>query len=488
MSLLDALLLDPYRDPREIWIAARNDRQLGSGTQSDPYNGSLISHPARSITGLTSVGSLATAITDGPHGFASGDLVTITGIEILLASQSNLYYLGTFAIIVTGQVSFNYAMLGVPPSATAAPLGTEGIQCWREREPFDAIMRAVPENSVVHLGVGVFETKGSMSAIAGGWNPKTGLRIMGAGLALTTLKLVGASAPFTGDEHHAISFGSVSPDGFEVSDLTVDCNVEGQLHPLASCSAISLPAGGRHVRIRRVRVINFGSRGPLGTLGPPDNAYRENFPVFIGVPVSNTPENLITQRKDTHNCVIEDCLVERRSPNCLWGSSLLLIGGGDHEGIPYYARGCAIRNCYVNDEYVYGPVVAVQSVDYDPINNIATLTTKWPHGYKAPGNVVVRGVIMNGNADNPFNGVFAIESESVGTSTLVYKPFPGVPNPPSPTLSGDIYVGGGVSSHTVAVMNNPPGIELIHLPTLRYKLTTHTSHNLTVNNRVRVSG
>jgi len=39
MSLLDALLLDPFRDPREIYIALRTDGQTGSGTLQDPYDG-----------------------------------------------------------------------------------------------------------------------------------------------------------------------------------------------------------------------------------------------------------------------------------------------------------------------------------------------------------------------------------------------------------------------------------------------------------------
>ncbi len=486
MSLLDALLLDPYRDPREIWIVpARSDGQRGDGSQGNPYNAAPIPYPPVTITRLTRVGGLATAETLGDHRFASEDLVTISGIKIELATQHDVYYLGTFEIQVTGPRSFTYQMLGVPPSAAASPLDEEvGIQCWREREQFDVIMRAVPEKAVIHLGVGVFDTKGSMGVIAGGWTAKHGQRILGAGMALTTIRLVGASAPFTGDEQHAISFGSVSADGFEVSDLTVDCNVEDQLNPLVACSAISLAAGGRHVRIRRVRAINFGSRGPIGTLGPPDNAYRENFPMFIGVPTSDTPENLVAQRKDTHNCVFEDCTVERRSPNGLWGSSLLLIGGGEHAGIHYYARGCAIRNCLVNDEFVYGPVVAVQSIEYDSDTNTATVTTKWPHGHTAPGNLAIRGVVMNGSTENPFNGVFAIEIGSVGTNTLAFKPFPGVPTSPAPTLTGDIYIGGGVSSHGTGVLKQ----SIQHVENLIYRLTTHNPHNLTENNRVRVSG
>jgi len=39
MSLLDSLLLDPAR--LDVWIALRTDGVKGSGTESDPYNGSL---------------------------------------------------------------------------------------------------------------------------------------------------------------------------------------------------------------------------------------------------------------------------------------------------------------------------------------------------------------------------------------------------------------------------------------------------------------
>jgi hypothetical protein len=38
MSLLDALLLDPYRI--NTWIAYRTDEVNGSGTQNDPWDGS----------------------------------------------------------------------------------------------------------------------------------------------------------------------------------------------------------------------------------------------------------------------------------------------------------------------------------------------------------------------------------------------------------------------------------------------------------------
>ena len=55
MSLLDALLLDPV--PFDFWIALRSDGINGSGTQSDPYDGSNVKSGARAL-GLTNSDAL----------------------------------------------------------------------------------------------------------------------------------------------------------------------------------------------------------------------------------------------------------------------------------------------------------------------------------------------------------------------------------------------------------------------------------------------
>ncbi len=80
MSLLDALLLEPPKSEREVWIALRTDGQLGSGTQADPWDGSTIKSAPIEITELTRPDQLneplkARAITAGDHGFEDNDLV-----------------------------------------------------------------------------------------------------------------------------------------------------------------------------------------------------------------------------------------------------------------------------------------------------------------------------------------------------------------------------------------------------------------------------
>ena len=50
MPLLSAFLNEPYRDPREIFIAVRSDGVAGTGTLSDPFDGGTRLGPALPAT------------------------------------------------------------------------------------------------------------------------------------------------------------------------------------------------------------------------------------------------------------------------------------------------------------------------------------------------------------------------------------------------------------------------------------------------------
>jgi hypothetical protein len=75
---------------------------------------------------------------------------------------------------------------------------------------FDAVMDSLPQNALIHVGPGTFETKGGSGNGHPffGFQPKPGWRIVGSGMFQTTLKLVNAAgigqgipiigAPFTG--------------------------------------------------------------------------------------------------------------------------------------------------------------------------------------------------------------------------------------------------------------------------------------------------
>jgi len=57
VSLVDTLLLEAYRDPREVWIALRTDGLMGTGAIDDPFNGSIKNTPEFSISSLSKGGA-----------------------------------------------------------------------------------------------------------------------------------------------------------------------------------------------------------------------------------------------------------------------------------------------------------------------------------------------------------------------------------------------------------------------------------------------
>jgi hypothetical protein len=148
MSLLDALLLDPPR--LNAWIALRTDGVNGSGTESDPYDGSV--RPKPLLTGITIAYSEAVAtVTADNHGYANGNIVVIADAE----GPDAALYNETFVISGITQNTFDYTMAGTPG---ANPSGSP--TCTLDRYEFDALMRSFPPNTTIHLGPGTFETKG----------------------------------------------------------------------------------------------------------------------------------------------------------------------------------------------------------------------------------------------------------------------------------------------------------------------------------------
>src|SRR5438093_3324680 len=110
MSLTDALLLDAA--PFEVWIALRGDGQKGSGTQSDPYDGSVKTEPDITITVLDNpdANDRREAVATANNTLFDGDVVTISGVTGTGASSWN----GTFPVYGCASTSFKYYMQSVP--------------------------------------------------------------------------------------------------------------------------------------------------------------------------------------------------------------------------------------------------------------------------------------------------------------------------------------------------------------------------------------
>jgi hypothetical protein len=454
MSLTDTLLGEAYA--LDVWIALRTDGARGSGTENDPYNGAPRYEPALTVTELELAGSdhrVATA-TAANHGYSDNDVITISGAT----GADGKYYNGTFVIYGATANTFQYWMAGEPAGDAA---GT--ITCARTHYRFDEVLPTIAANTAIHLGPGVFLTRGYRPGET--IRIKTRQKIIGSGMGMTTLKLVNASVV---DSAYAV-IGTLPTGGelrhFEVSDITLDCNLDGQLiagHDFAPIACAGIMASGAHLRYRRVRVIHFGSL----------KAGYECFALWSAGAHPNAGVESV-------DCVIEDCIVEHPAINqaemttCIhMGSEAIKQGPGI--GIQGYHRASVIRNCLVDCEFKFNPVAISQLTRS---GSTATATTLRPHGRAVDDWVRIAGALVNGSLDNPFNGSFQITSAT--STTFQYTMIA----TPAANASGDIWLD-RFSSHLVPNTSctvNPSG------PNWIVAITTQTPHFRVPGNNVLIN-
>ena len=425
MSLMDAFLLDPLAV--DVWIALRTDGAVGSGTQDDPYDGSTVNTPGPTVSSISAgnpIGQTATVATASNHGFQTGDLILIDGATEN-TPPSAVYsenYNGTFSITVLDPKTFTYQMLGSPSTSPAG--GT--ITCQRDPYRFDAVMASFQNSAValaVHLGPGIFQTKGFYPNAAGSWAPPTvGMKIFGSGIDVTTLQLVRAIIGSQRNDYFAIGGPyNLVVNAFEAADFTVDCNIAGQPSPDPTCAAVA--GGGNHARLRRIRAINFGTQ----------NNTTECFVLASGGATAVSPGSLPVQGID---CIIQDCIVEQPGLNNKAETTCLALGGDQDtgDGRMAYVIAPAIRRCFVNCEYRDHPV-PVASVTIS--SGIATVTTILPHGHNKMDWIRISGVQLNGTTNNSYNGAYQILTVPSPTS-FTYSPLPIQSLNPT---GGDMWVG-----------------------------------------------
>ena len=335
MSLLEALLLEPA--PFDTWVAYRHDGVKGSGTLNDPWDGSTKYAPGpANITGLSKTGDNREATVTAPgHTFANGDVVTVSGVTGLGAARWN----GTFPIYGVGVGSFKYYMTAIPdanPTNGDVILGSKVVSF-----PFDDLMNSFPANVRVHLGPSPtgqpFLTRGYADGVAGGYQPKPGMNIIGSGIDVTTLQLVPSS---TANAHffavgHSLATGSVANplDSIAVIGLTIDCNLTLPTGVAAACGGIRLM--GNHARISRVKVINWGNK----ITGKP------GFVLAVITADPATGASMIDEG-------IEGCIAGQPATSTTDEVLILHAGGKDHDAaaLEGFGNGPFIRNCFVDGD------------------------------------------------------------------------------------------------------------------------------------------
>jgi hypothetical protein len=459
MSLLNAFLNEPYRDPKNIWVSPRGDGIRGTGTLQDAFNASVaIDRPLSASLSVDSKEFLV--ITAGAHNYSKGQSVTIGAVaEEEAGVPADSPYLGTFTVaerlsdrgftivlaappgaapplrgrfeippgskdyvtvywpvakVTTAQAHgfslfdvvemanasnnlFNGRFItpsGVTPGGEApnvfrfpvygssGDVSLTGLTAARVRYLFDELMRSLPENIRIHLGPGVFETRGNAIGMPGhGWKPLQGWNMVGSGMDISTLKMATAYGAPRGNPFHVIGMlYNDAADYASLTDLTIDCNMAGNRSTTVGATALY----GSHTRLRRVHAINWGTETPY-----------ECFVLAVG---TGHPD---IGRVD---CQVEDCIVDRPWTNNVVVTTCLPVGfgGGDH-GV--HNVGCVARNNLIDGEFRY---------DYEsPVDSLtagftATLVSQKPHGRQVNDWIVVSGALVNQDPDNPFNGSFKV--------------------------------------------------------------------------------
>jgi len=190
--------------------------------------------------------------------------------------------------------------------------GTSDNAAW-----FDYMMsHNVQANQTVRLGPGTFPTTGnSADGVYAGWAPVNGVRILGSGMGVTMLQLV--DIPDNATRYAVgINFGATSLSGFELSDLTIDCNLPSDAAYETTAGAIRVR--GSNVYLRRIKVINYGTAG-------------------------GGPFSVITAAgESSENCVIEECMADiPASAHGDGGIATIFAFEGTSNG----HRFCSVRNC-----------------------------------------------------------------------------------------------------------------------------------------------
>lgn len=228
------------------------------------------------------------------------------------------------------------------------------------QERFDSVMASLSDATPVRVHLGPSPRIGGLrpfvtagfwisadGAVTGStWQPRPGMVIVGAGREATYLKLAPGAA--TGYHYYAIGAPTISPvDFFEVADLTIDASLPTT--GSVACGAIRVM--GNHVRVRNVKVINWGSR----TTAQPGY-------VVALIIADGDPGSPLTRADDA---VIEDCIAVLPSGNnnadavvhVLHAGGRDLFGGATPAD---YGRAPVIRNCFVDGGTLIAPGAGAQ--------------------------------------------------------------------------------------------------------------------------------
>jgi hypothetical protein len=208
---------------------------------------------------------------------------------------------------------------------------------------FDYIMgNFIPANSTVHLGGGIFWTKGWNAANANVFDIPAGVTVQGEGEAFTTIR---RATNFTGYIQQNLTVLHSDSSNVTVCNLTIDCNAFDFHNQNWSNAVMGIALHGSRETIEHVTDVNG-----LGFQFAP-----EGFQLDVGAPGQGnnsitgcTTSNFLGTYGDGVSAT-GDCLIE--------GNQVYF--SPQSAGIPWYPRfginvGFSVRGSLITGNYVYG--------------------------------------------------------------------------------------------------------------------------------------
>lgn len=216
-------------------------------------------------------------------------------------------------------------------------------------EKLDAILARHNAGFTFHYAAGTYQTHGYRFQQRETAFP--GCRHFGAGIGKTVIQLVNASEPvkdgviFQCDYNHRV-------DGFEIHDLTLDCNWAHNPMFLRGLSVLgAVNVNGSNVLLQNVKIIGFGTRTPRS----------ECFPVFV-----YPGHDFTGQRFD--NVRIINCIFSNPATGNRDGLSCAVIGAD--EGVTM--TGGVIRGCKfldVSSDFLYSHAFFAENCEDNYVRN-----------------------------------------------------------------------------------------------------------------------
>lgn len=378
------------------------------------------------------------------HGFSEYQAISIQGVTLSPSGSTGLNG-DNFALGVDDNKSTSFYILAKQWPGTDSLSGGSALKyLFRFDQAIDALPDFTTIGSVLRLGsappANPFKTRGLASGYvqnptAGSPNDyvlmvgtqlKNGQRIVGPGIDAVVLQLGFAIDPY--NPVGALGSFKSLPNGIEVSGLSVDSNIAGQINPanritysgnpMPSWPAVATQGNyafrGSNTRLRRVRFTGFGTQ-----------SYPEAFVASTGGERTSVAGS---------NNFIEDCVVEKPGENNT--HEVTLLTGLATSGVDVFesviaAKGQAsgVRRCYVNCTLPSGlstqplRIVAISSDPFQNppgINGQFVVTCRWnssangdfPRGFGK--NIVLSGIQRSGSPSllqHPFyRGSFPILS------------------------------------------------------------------------------